>query len=287
MRRRQTNKAVDTAPEVIEKSTLKAVEFPGMEFATNKELFDYLKLNESNLISLKTSAIKDSYSCSFNYTESNESTVKEIKGLSEGKIAAIINTTNYIDAHNDVHLPSIWKRSVKDQQGRVYYVADHDLKISSVIAFPKDVNMSVNSVTWKELGINIEGKTEALTFVVSKDNIKNDNARTIIDENINIEHSVRMQYVKMFLAINSDAKEDKEFKKKFDKHINSIANKEVALERGYFWGVTEAKIIKEGSMVLFGSNDATPLLHAEDNEPTKVTQEITEPLEDTQKRRRR
>ena len=51
-----------------------------------------------------------------------------------------------------------------------------------------------------------------------------------------------------------------------------IANKEEADRVGYFWAVTEAKIVKEGSMVLFGSNSVTPLLQ-KDIEPDAPTQE--------------
>ena len=101
-----------------------------------------------------------------------------------------------------------------------------------------------------------------------------------LEETIQIEDSVRMQYVKILLAIDSEEKEDKEFKKKFDKHINDIANKEVAIDRGFFWGVSEAKIIKEGSMVLFGSNEVTPLIHS-NSESDKSAQEA-ESLKDAQ-----
>ena len=55
----------------------------------------------------------------------------------------------------------------------------------------------------------------------------------------------------------------------------------VAFERGYYWTVSEAKIFKEGSMVLAGSNDLTPMLLSKStppplgtdkNEPPKGTQ---------------
>jgi ribosomal protein L37E len=39
-----------------------------------------------------------------------------------------------------------------------------------------------------------------------------------------------------------------------------IANKADADLMGYFWAVTELKIRDEGSMVVKGSNDATPIL---------------------------
>ena len=63
-------------------------------------------------------------------------------------------------------------------------------------------------------------------------------------------HSVGMRYVKLDLAMNSESKWDEEEKKVWDKYYPIVANKEVADERGYFWVVTEAKII-EG----FGRSD--------------------------------
>jgi hypothetical protein len=93
------------------------------------------------------------------------------------------------------------------------------------------------------------------------------------------EHSVGMRYVKLELAINSDNKWDVEEKEVWDKYYPEIANKEVADERGYFWAVTEAKIV-EGSAVVKGSNYATPTISIEAVKDTPI---ITEPLKDTQK----
>jgi hypothetical protein len=50
-----------------------------------------------------------------------------------------------------------------------------------------------------------------------------------------------------------------EEKENWDKYIGKVANVEQAEEEGYFWAVTEAKIV-EGSAVLFGSNRVTPTL---------------------------
>ena len=237
-----------------------AKEFPGLEFDTKEELLNHLKENESKIISLKKATIKNSEGCHYTTTNKDNETIKGIDGLKQDHIYAVINTTNIMDSHNDVHLPKIWNQSLKEQKGRVFYVTDHDLKIDSVIAFPKDVSMSVKNIDWKDLGENFEGKTQALIFEVAKDKVEHKGANNIIENKLDIEHSVRMQYVKMELAINSEEKEDKEYKKIFDKHINQIANKQVALDNGYFWAVTEAKIVQEGSMVLRGSNGSTPLL---------------------------
>ena len=86
-----------------------------------------------------------------------------------------------------------------------------------------------------------------------------------------------MQYVKIQLAVNSEDKYFREEKETWDKYVNEIVNREHAEEKGYFFAVTEAKII-EGSAVLVGSNRVTPTLNT--SEPSKsLTTE--EPSKDT------
>ena len=73
----------------------------------------------------------------------------------------------------------------------------------------------------------------------------------------------------------------KKFFKIDSQRINEIANKEVAIEQGYFWGVEELKIHKEGSLVVAGgSNDATSI-YSKDIEADIITS-TTEPLKSTQ-----
>ena len=87
-------------------------------------------------------------------------------------------------------------------------------------------------------------------------------------------HSVGMQYVKIALAINDeDYPEEKET---WNKYINKVANQETAIEKGYFWAVTEAKLI-EGSAVVLGSNPITPTLNIE---PSTNKDTLKEPLQD-------
>ena len=90
-----------------------------------------------------------------------------------------------------------------------------------------------------------------------------------------------MQYVKIDLAIDSSDSDMEEEKAVWDMYINDIANKEAAIEQGYFWAVTEAKIYKEGSMVLAGSNDVTPMVYPKEIQPSNDT-DNNEPSNDTQ-----
>ena len=254
-------------------------------FETKADMFNELKLNENKIIKLKKASVLKSH-------EKGQfspivSTLKSdaIKGaidMKEGYIYPVINTTLYMDSHSDVHFNGIWNKSLKDNNGQLFYVADHSLKVNDVIAWPEDVKAFVQRVPWSAVGKEFEGETEALIFEIKKAKIVNDAALKAVDGNRKVQNSVRMRYIKIKFAVNSNDKEYTENKAYFDAHINEIANKEEVMEQGYFWGIEEAQIFKEGSMVLFGSNDATPVMQLED-EPEKSTLNKNEPSDDTQK----
>jgi hypothetical protein len=256
-------------------------EFPEMQFESKETAFKHLRENASKIIALKCAEIHKSCEKGYNFNgfiQLNEQT-KALEFLKDNYIHAAINTTKYFDSHGDVHLDSIWNKTAKEQNGKVFYVADHELKLNSVIAYPKDVTIVLREVEWKDLGKPYEGKTTVLFYDIEKDKIVNLKAKEAIEANMPLQNSIRMQYEDIKLAMNSNEKEDIEYKKRFDEIYPLIANKETVDEMGYFWAVSKAKIIKEGSMVLFGSNDATPILQFEaadkgttDKEPPQSTQ---------------
>ena len=81
-----------------------------------------------------------------------------------------------------------------------------------------------------------------------------------------------MRYVDIVLCVNTDEKWAKEEKENWDKYISEVIHKEQAEEQGYFWAVTQAKLI-EGSAVVLGSNPITPTLTSKNDEPLKDTQQ--------------
>lgn len=262
---------------------IKSIYFPNKEFATKEELFAALRLNAEKIIALKKLDIHKSY---FKGYPADGFLAKDLAEaakvgphMKDGYIYPIINTTRYMDSHDDVHLDGLWDRSVKEQQGKLYYVADHKIMIDSIIAWPSDVSAMVKSIPWSFVGKDYAGNTEALIYEIGKDKIVHAVAKNIIDEKRPVQNSVRMQYVTIHLGMNSPAKENIKFKEYYDKHINSIANKEVAEEQGYFFGVEEAKIIKEGSMVVLGSNDATTV--RQKDEADTITSDKIEPVAPT------
>lgn len=253
------------------------------DFANKRDMFIALKENKDTIVGIKKSAVK--FSDPISFTAKDISTVKSESSDSTVKIGdfiyPVINTTNYLDSHGDVHLDGIWNKSLTEQNGKVYYIINHELEIGKVISYPKDVTPMVMDMSWKELGLPYEGTTQALVFKARLTDKSNPDALKAIIDKEALENSIRMMYVSMKLCIDSNDEELKEEKKDFYNYLPIIANKEAAIERGYFWGITEAKIFKEGSAVLFGSNDATPILYNldKDIDPDDSSQDKADPAE--------
>lgn len=264
---------------------IKSHYFPSRTFTSKEELFKALKDSEMDIIEFKTANVYKG--CDKSTTIGKSHNTKEAtKGIGfatkENYIYPIISTTRYMDSHDDVHFDGCFTKTVKEQQGKVYYCADHNLSLSGIIASKKNVEMMVEPVDWSIVGKKYQGQTEALVFAIDKAKITNQLALDMIESDPELENSIRMQYVKVQMGIDSMDKMYAENKRYYDSRIGEIANADVVKEQGYFFGVEELKIHKEGSMVIAGgSNDATRIY----TEPTKVTQTIIEPTTVTQTER--
>lgn len=246
-------------------------------FDTKGEVIKALVENKAEIIALKKSAFKMSDGVSGTIKSTAEKAVSSEQLKFGDKVSVVINSIGILDSHNDVHITGMWNKSAKEKNGKVFHVVEHDLSIGKIVAYPNDVTVTVKNVTWAELGKSYEGSTEVLVFETTVTEKTNKDVFLAYRDGEDLQHSVRMEYVGLHLAINDTAEKDE-----YDnwlKFYPQIANKEVADERGYFWAVTEAKIIKEGSTVLFGSNDTTPILGRSTNqEPTKVTPDEPQPV---------
>ena len=256
-------------------------EFPDRQFENNDELFKALKENKKSLVSLKKSAEKRADSISANYTHS-EITTKSENGIitdpSKLLVKIVINTTNFLDSHNDLHINGIWNKSVSDNK-TFLHLQEHEREFDKVIS--DNANGYVQSISWRELGLNYNGKTEALIFESTIEKKRNEFMFEQYANGWVKNHSVGMRYVDIELAINSNSEQDKEEKDMWDKYYPQIANKEVADERGWFWIVAQAKII-EGSAVVMGSNSATPTISVEQKSEAVIDTSNTEPPIGTQ-----
>ena len=235
-------------------------EFPNKEFDSKEDLFKALVENKKELISIKKSITKNADAVSYGYIETIKSGANKAIASAdlpqELSVKVVINTTNFLDSHGDVHIDGIWNKSVKDNKSFLH-LQEHDRSFDKIIT--DNAKASIQSMTWKELGFSYSGSTQALIFESTIDKLRNGFMLKQYANGWVKNHSVGMRYVQIELAINSEADYDKEYKDMWDEYYPIIANKEVADERGYFWVVKEAKII-EGSAVVMGSNSATPTL---------------------------
>jgi len=248
------------------------------KYNTKEELIDYLVQNKSALMAVKKSEIKQADAVSFFVPIINEKN-EEIKAEPKTaeallkqdviRVKVVINTTNLMDSHDDVHMKGTFKQSVK-QQKAFLHLQEHQSKFDKIIS---DTSKgSLKTIKWYDLGYEFEGETEALVFESDIEKARNPFMFEQYAKGYVKNHSVGMQYIKLEFAAN-DSRYPTE-KAVWDKYIQEVANKEQAEARGYFWAVTEAKVI-EGSAVVRGSNWATPTISTKE-------ENTDEPLKDTQ-----
>ena len=136
------------------------------------------------------------------------------------------------------------------------------------------------------LGKPYDGETYSLVYKVKKDKIINKEAKQWLEDGYKLEASVRMQYIKIETAFNTNDKEYTKQKENYDMYFPLMANKEDFEDIEYFWIVKEAKNVYESSLVLFGSNGATGLIQENKEEAEIITSEIKEEQSnDTQKKK--
>ena len=245
------------------------------DFNTKKELFEFLIENKQTLIAQKKAEIKHADGVLFGIV-TDKSANKAVGNENEAQVKAIINTTNLMDSHKDVHIPGLWAKSLKENKN-IMHIQEHKMSFDTIISDGVDLKAFTKEYKWKELGYAFEGSTEALVFDSTVKASRNPfMLKQYRDGNVK-NHSVGMQYVKLVLCIN-DEDSGAEYEA-WEKYYPMIANKSTADGYGYFWAVKEAKVI-EGSAVPIGSNFATPTLDIK--EPLEGTQK--EPSKDTQRK---
>jgi hypothetical protein len=235
------------------------------QFKTQKEYLKYLVENKKELINFKRAAIKHSDSFSLPEVSVTKGlTTSYTDDLTSGVIKRTVigNTYNWLDSHDDVHLDGTFEKSIKEKGDSIWHLHDHEHKITAKVGKPQAIYEK--QVAWKDLGIDIAGKTTCL--FMDTNIIKEYNGVVFsmyLDGEIK-QHSVGMRYIQIDLAVN-DAEMKQEFSL-WNKVINQLGNKEKAMEQGFFWGVKEAGLF-EISAVLAGSNELTPTV---DNDKNKV-----------------
>jgi len=238
------------------------------EFADKAKLFEWLVANKSLLIAQKKSVVKhaDAFAGPLSFIlDDDKTTVEKAEQIpatvTKIKVRSIVNTTKLFDSFADVHIDQLFNRSIKENKDN-YLVKQHDFSFDGIIS--ENVKVMTKQFSWHELGYNYEGNTQALVYdsIIDRDDMP-ENTKSMFDayrKGRVKQHSIGMRYVALTFAVNDDRYEE-EFSQ-WEKYFPEIANKEDALDNGFFWAVTQAKNI-EGSAVVRGANYATPTLYVE------------------------
>lgn len=200
-------------------------------------------------------ALKEITIKSFAHVEKSIDYMKEVN-LPNLIVTVISNTTNFFDSHRDVHLDNIWNKTISDNKNGFDHLQEHKNGFANIIS--EGCKTKVLKTTFKELGFNHEGNTQALQHVSIIDPIRNLFMYNQYANNWVKNHSVGMRYVgEIIYCANTEVEHMKEYKENWDKYYSVIANKEDVDEVGYFWAIKQARLM-EFSAVPKGSNPITP-----------------------------
>jgi hypothetical protein len=256
------------------------------EGLTGKALFDFVVKNEALIRHAKKSEMKFADSAShsvFFIDDKGQLVSKAATGntvdMSRLKISVVINTTNFLDSHGDVHIPGLWNKSVADNKATGFYLLkEHSRCFEDVIG--DGLKGELKLMSFNELGMKLPGVTEALIF--SGDIFQKRNP-FMFEQYMNKyvkQHSVGMRYLKMIVCID-----DQDYpvqQENWDKYRPMVANGDEADKEGMFWAILEAQAV-EGSAVLFASNSVTPTIETAQyendstmKEPAQATQQEPE-----------
>lgn len=254
-----------------------------------KDLYKFLKDNVDLLISEKKSELKKADAIAIGCDISkvyfvdkdgklNKATADTTPSINGPEtVIVVINTTNWLDSHGDVHIPGIWKKSLSDNPVQVH-LQEHTMAFDHVIS--DESKAYTEKITWKKLGYDLPGQTEALIFATpftGRNTFMEDQYRKGFVKN----HSVGMRYVTIKLCVNEP--DDEYYKEEYanwTQYAPQVVNIADAEKQGFFWAVLEAKVI-EGSAVVKGSNIITPTIGFKSAQPV-VTTETNEPPAGTQ-----
>lgn len=169
-------------------------------------------------------------------------------------VKAIVSTANVMDSHFDVHAIGSANKTLKENK-RVLHIVNHDMyNENALLAKNEDVKGSTLQTTFKELGFkNIDGNTEAVIFESKIRKYMNEKVFEMYKNNQIDQHSVGMQYIKIFLAADDESLGNPY--KLYKEMLPQIANSDDAEKAGAFSVVKEYKIFEFSALTnLAGSN---------------------------------
>lgn len=243
------------------------------KFKNNKEAFVYLKTNKDRLLTQKCQApIKTEvfdYGCLSIKAKDKKSIGKgvtkqvgENENLNDNELEvdAIANMAGWCDSFMDVLIPDNWKETirVKGASGKqlIYHLKNHHYSTDAIVG--GEVKMRSE---WLNLSIfNIEetdlkqGQALIGNSIVKR-KYDSKTYELYADDEVK-QHSIGLRYIRLFLCINDDDDDFVIEKEHWDKYYKFVINKDKVDNKGFFWAVTEIKLL-EYSAVLFGANELT------------------------------
>lgn len=268
---------------------IKSILFPDRDFSSKEEMFKEIKTNLSTIIDFKKSLIQKScdkgvaVNCKvINTSHLDEESTKAIQ-FDPAYYYIAVNTTKVLDSHDDLHINGIWNKSIQEQQGKVYLTVDHELEIDKIVVKKEYIEMFTANLSFASMGFKYQGNTQALIYKFRKDRIIHVKAKEWLESGDPIEASVRMQYVTIEFAMDSNNPEDATEKGRYDMYINSIANKDDFDYIPYFFVIKEAKNVRESALVVAGSNHVTGNVtqQSKKSEPVESTPKIENKIDPT------
>lgn len=252
-------------------------------------LLEWLVKNKAELIAKKKSLpIKSDPFCFAPEIITSAQSLEAVKkGLGEAasaedtgviRVKVVANTAWWCDEGMDVLTDTCWDKSIQDKGILLPHIKNHawddcTSHVGDVVAVYKQLKKV------KDLGVQKSGSTTCLMW---ETDVRKDYDPKVYffykNGKIN-QHSIGLQYITLELAVNN-----KNSEKEFDfwnKYISKIINKDKVLAAGYFWLVSEIRLI-ENSCVLFGMNELTPTESVTDSKSTEQQPEdittATQPL---------
>lgn len=233
------------------------------EFETKEEMFKELKDNLDLIIDKKKSEFLHScdkgtaVSCKSLNGLKLDDAEKASLDMDNDYYYIVVNSTNILDSHEDLHVDGIWNKSVQEQQGKNYLVTDHELEINNVVVRKEHIEMFVATVSFKSLGYPYAGNTQILVYKFRKDRVLIQSVKEWLESGDEIQASVRMRYITIEFALDSNDPEYATEKKRYEQYKPKIANIADFDYVYYFYIIKEAANQRESSLVVAGSNHVT------------------------------
>ena len=151
------------------------------------------------------------------------------------------------------------KKTISDKgasnKSLMYHLKNHNHSTDGIVG--GEVMASTEMVDLSQFNMKSDIKKAEALMVSSIVKKKYDSKvyELYLDDEVK-QHSIGLKYIKIYLCVNSEEEDYVMEKENWDKYYNEVINKEKVDSKGYFWAVTEYKLL-ENSCVLWGSNELT------------------------------